>query len=92
MMATAAANHSMEPTGASRSGQLQFVRQRRLAPAAHAGRSLQFMPRCIFIVVFGSLVLACSGCATTDPPPYDGKYNGPYLLQPGWYGTWSVGR
>jgi hypothetical protein len=32
-------NHSVERTGASRSGQLQFVRQWRLAPAAHAGRS-----------------------------------------------------
>jgi hypothetical protein len=32
-------NKSMEPTGASRSGQLQFVRLGRLAPAAHAQRS-----------------------------------------------------
>ena len=32
------ANHSVERTGASRSGQLQFVRQWWLAPAAHAGR------------------------------------------------------
>jgi hypothetical protein len=31
-------NHSLEPIGASRSGELQFVRQRRLAPAAHADR------------------------------------------------------
>ena len=31
-------NQSMEPTEASRSGQLQAVRQRRLAPAAHARR------------------------------------------------------
>jgi hypothetical protein len=31
-------NHSMEPTGASHSGQLQSVRQRGLAPAAHAWR------------------------------------------------------
>lgn len=31
-------NKSMEPTGASRSDQLQFLRQRRLAPAAHADR------------------------------------------------------
>jgi hypothetical protein len=31
-------NKSMEPTGASRSGELQFVRQPRLAPAAHAQR------------------------------------------------------
>ena len=31
-------NHSMQPTGASRSGQLQCMRQRRLAPAAHAER------------------------------------------------------
>jgi hypothetical protein len=31
-------NHSMEPTGASRSGQSQFASQRRLAPAAHADR------------------------------------------------------
>ncbi len=30
-------NHSVERTGASRSGQLQLVRQWRLAPAAHAG-------------------------------------------------------
>ena len=33
------ANHSMQPTGASRSGQPQSVRRRRLAPAAHADRS-----------------------------------------------------
>jgi hypothetical protein len=31
-------NKSIEPTGASRSGQLQYARQRRLAPAAHAQR------------------------------------------------------
>jgi hypothetical protein len=31
-------NKSMEPTGASRSGEWQFVRQWRLAPAAHAWR------------------------------------------------------
>lgn len=31
-------NHSMQRTGASRFAQLQFERQRRLAPAADAGR------------------------------------------------------
>ena len=31
-------NKCMEPTGASRLGQLQYVRQQRLAPAAHARR------------------------------------------------------
>ena len=31
-------NHSMERMGASRSGQLQLLRQWRLAPTAHAGR------------------------------------------------------
>ena len=31
-------NRSMEPTGASRSRQLEFVPQPRLAPAAHADR------------------------------------------------------
>jgi hypothetical protein len=31
-------NHSIQPPGASRSGQRQFVRQRRLAPAADADR------------------------------------------------------
>ena len=31
-------NHSIQRTGASRSGQLQFVRQWRLAPAADAER------------------------------------------------------
>jgi hypothetical protein len=38
-MKTEPANKSMEPTGASHSGQLQFMRQRWLAPAAHAERS-----------------------------------------------------
>jgi hypothetical protein len=32
------ANHSMQRMGASRSAQLSFVRQRRLAPTADAGR------------------------------------------------------
>ncbi len=32
------ANKSMEPTGASRSGESQFACQRRLAPAVHAQR------------------------------------------------------
>jgi len=37
-------HHSMQPTGASRSGQPQFPRQWRLAPAAHAER----YPRCAY--------------------------------------------
>jgi hypothetical protein len=32
-------NQSVERMGASHSGQFQFVRQRRLAPTAHARRS-----------------------------------------------------
>jgi hypothetical protein len=36
--ALALLNHSMERMGASRSAHLQFVRQRWLAPAAHAER------------------------------------------------------
>ena len=32
------ANHSIQPTGASRLAQFVFVAQRRLAPAADAGR------------------------------------------------------
>jgi hypothetical protein len=34
-----ASNHSIQRMGASRSGHFQFLRQRRLAPTADAGRS-----------------------------------------------------
>ena len=36
-----ASNHSIQPTGASRSGQCQFLHQRRLAPAADSERHFE---------------------------------------------------
>jgi len=52
-------NHSVEQTGASRSGHLQMVRQWRLAPAAHAGCSA--FPPC------ASRMKKCSLCGWEDP-------------------------
>ena len=37
-MSTESPNQGVERMGASRSGQFQFVRQRRLAPTAHTRR------------------------------------------------------
>jgi len=57
-----APNHSIQPTGASRSGQHQFMHHRRLAPAADAGRSVK--KRAIISSIGAAIAVLASSCAT----------------------------
>jgi hypothetical protein len=61
----AAPNKSMEPTGASGSGQFEVVGWWPLAPAAHAQRSI-FMRASLLLAILCTLS-AASGCVTKCP-------------------------